>query len=138
MYNAQTANAAKQYSAVHVQGRVSDATPHRLVQMLFDGALDKVVKARGYMVHGNVAAKGEHTSMAISIITGLRMSLDEERGGAIAANLRALYEYMERRLLEGNIRNDVSAFDEVVDLLRQLKSGWDGIEDHQRTGRIAP
>ncbi len=135
MYNPQAANAARHYSTVQVHSNVCDATPHRLIQMLFEGALDKVVKAKSYMQHGNVSEKGSHISFAISIISGLRMSLDNERGGDIAVNLRALYDYMEQRLFEANVRNDAKALDEVAGLLRELKAGWDAIPDTVRNGQ---
>ena len=77
--------------------------------------------------HGQHAAKGELISKAIGIIGGLRESLDLQQGGEIAANLDRLYEYMVSRLVEANIGNDVAIIDEVAELLRNVKSGWDAI-----------
>ncbi|GAB4303244.1 MAG: flagellar export chaperone FliS [Thiohalomonadaceae bacterium] len=110
-----------------VQTGVEAATPHRLVQMLMEGALEKMAAARGHMQRGNVAEKGAHISWAISIIEGMRASLDMEAGGEIARNLNDLYGYMGHRLLEANLRNDAKALDEVIALLREIKSGWDAI-----------
>lgn len=137
MYNAQTAYAAKQYSTVQVHSGVMEATPHQLIQMLLEGALDRIIKARNYMMHGNVAEKGSHIGMAISIISGLRASLDEEQGGEIAANLAALYDYMERRLLEANVRNDAKILDEVAVLLREVRLGWESIPAEMRGQPVA-
>mgnify|MGYP002336209970 CR=1 FL=1 len=78
------ASALQQYGQVGVQSGVACATPHRLIQMLFDGALDKLALARGHMQRGEVALKGSHIGWVISIIDGLRMSLDKEAGGEIA------------------------------------------------------
>ena len=72
-------------------------------------------------------AAGELISKAIGIIGGLREGLDSQQGGEIAANLDRLYEYMVLRLVEANIGNDVTLIDEVADLLRNVKSGWDAI-----------
>lgn len=138
MYNAQTAYAAKQYSTVQVHSSVVEATPHQLIQMLLEGALDRIIKARNYMQHGNIAEKGSHISMAISIISGLRASLDQDQGGEIAANLRGLYDYMERRLLEANVRNDIKALDEVAVLLREIRLGWETIPADMRGAPVAP
>ncbi len=113
------------------------ADPHRLVQMLFEGALERVAVARGAMAQGNIRVKGEKLGQAIAIIDALRGSLDHTQGGDLAANLEALYDYMNRRLLEGNLRNEPSALDEVIRLLREVKSGWDAIPGMLRQGAKA-
>jgi flagellar protein FliS len=120
-------NALKQYQSVGVSSGVEGATPHRLVQMLMEGALDKVSTARGALVRGDLAEKGRHIGWAINVIGGLRASLDLEKGGEIAANLDQLYDYITRRLSEGNIQNDPAALEEVQSLLGEIKAGWDAI-----------
>ena len=127
MTNTDVRKALKQYGQVGTQTGVEAASPHRLVQMLMEGALDKIAIAKGHMERGNVAQKGEQISLAISIIEGLRMSLDKDKGGEIAANLEALYEYMNERLLQANIKNDLQILDEVGGLMGQIKAGWDEI-----------
>ena len=119
--------ALKQYQTVNTQAQVSDASPHRLIQMLMEGGLSRLAQAKGAMQHGQPGAKGELISKAIGIIGGLRAGLDSQQGGEIAANLDRLYEYMVRRLVEANIGNDVAMIDEVAGLLRDVKSGWDAI-----------
>jgi flagellar protein FliS len=119
--------ALRQYQTVNTQAQVSDASPHRLIQMLMEGGLSRLAQAKGVMMHGQHAAKGELISKAIGIIGGLRESLDLQQGGEIAANLDRLYEYMVSRLVEANISNDVAIIDEVAELLRNVKSGWDAI-----------
>ena len=119
--------ALRQYQTVNTQAQVSDASPHRLIQMLMEGGLSRLAQAKGVMMHGQHAAKGELLSKAIGIIGGLRESLDLQKGGDIAANLDRLYEYMVSRLVEANIGNDVAIIDEVAELLRNVKSGWDAI-----------
>lgn len=119
--------ALRQYQTVNTQAQVSDASPHRLIQMLMEGGLSRLAQAKGAMLHGQNAQKGELISKAIAIIGGLRESLDLQQGGEIAANLDRLYEYMVARLVEANIGNDVALIDEVAELLRNVKSGWDAI-----------
>ncbi|MDH0141533.1 flagellar export chaperone FliS [Aquipseudomonas alcaligenes] len=119
--------ALRQYQTVNTQAQVSDASPHRLIQMLMEGGLSRIAQAKGAMQHGQQAAKGELISKAIGIIGGLRAGLDLEQGGEIAVNLDRLYEYMTARLIEANIGNDVAILDEVSSLLRNVKSGWDAI-----------
>lgn len=124
--------ALKQYGQIGAQSGVACATPHRLIQMLFDGALDKLALARGHMQRGEIALKGSHIGWVISIIDGLRMSLDKEAGGEIAQNLDALYGYMQARLLQANLQNDVEILNEVSSLLHTIKDGWDQIPDELR------
>jgi len=127
--------ALQYYRKVGVQAGITDATPHRLVQMLLEGAMEKISTAKGLMSHGMLAEKGRMVSWAISIIGGLRASLNLDEGGEIARNLDALYDYMERRLLDANLHNDAAILDEVLNLLREIKQGWDAIPESYKSGR---
>jgi len=127
MSNPNTRSALANYKQVGVQSGVDNATPHSLIQMLMAGALEKISAAKGFMERGEIAPKGEHISWAISIIEGLKTSLDKSVGGEIAENLEFLYIYMSRRLMEANKNNDPALLDEVSGLLAQIKSGWDAI-----------
>lgn len=120
-------NAAKQYGSVGLVSGVEDSSPHRLIQMLMDGALTRMAMAIGHMQRGDVAAKGESISTAISIIGGLQGSLDLEKGGQIAADLERLYDYISRRLVQANLENDLAPLEEARGLLNQVKEGWDEI-----------
>jgi flagellar secretion chaperone FliS len=123
-------NALDQYSQNAVQTRIESASPHRLIQMLLEGALSKIAAAKGHMDRGEIRPKGEQIGSAISILEGLKTSLDMEKGGEIARNLEDLYTYMERRLIEANRVNDTALLDEVSDLLKQIKEAWDAIAGH--------
>jgi flagellar secretion chaperone FliS len=127
MYQTGITQALNRYRDAGVLAEVNDASPHRLIQMLFEGALERIAMARGAMQQGDVALKGERISRAIDIIEGLRAHLDVEKGGPVAANLESLYEYMGRRLAEANARNDAAILDEVANLIREVKAGWDAI-----------
>lgn len=119
--------AMKQYQRVSVQSEVFEASPHRLIQMLMEGCLERIAQARGALGRNLLAEKGELIGKAISIIGGLREPLDHQVGGELSHNLDSLYDYMISRLLEANRANDVALLDEVSSLLREVKSGWDGI-----------
>ena len=121
--------AAQAYAQIGLETGVAASSPHRLILMLYDGALAAIQDAGVHLAQGRIAAKGEAVSKAISIIeTGLKGSLDVERGGAIAAQLSDLYDYMSRRLLLSSMRNDAQGFAEVAGLLRELRGAWSGIE----------
>jgi flagellar protein FliS len=120
-------NNVSQYNQVNRESGVTDADPHRLVLMLLEGALGKIAMVKGLMMRKEIAKKGEVIGQAISIVAGLRSSLDLSAGGELAANLDDLYEYMERRLLQANIKNDTTILDEVSALLHEIKAGWESI-----------
>lgn len=119
--------AMNKYTQVGNQSTAAFANPHRLIQMLMEGALEKISKAKGFMKNGDIAKKGEHISWAISIIEGLRVSLDHSQGGKISENLESLYIYMNDRLTQANLNNSIDMLNEVSDLLVDIKSGWDAI-----------
>jgi flagellar protein FliS len=121
-------SALKQYQQVGVQAAVADATPHRLILLLMQGALEKIATAKGCTLRGN-SEKGGLISGAISILDGLRGSLNFEVGGEIAEHLELIYDYCQRRLLEANIKNDPVMLDEVYGLLREIKLAWEAIPD---------
>ncbi|MBR7347472.1 flagellar export chaperone FliS, partial [Klebsiella pneumoniae] len=80
------------------------ATPHQLIVLLYDGAINAMRRAEIYFQSGNIARRGEMISRAINIIdNGLRAGLNHEVGGQIAADLERLYEYISRSLLEANL-----------------------------------
>ncbi|MFV3092742.1 flagellar export chaperone FliS [Pseudomonas sp. GW6] len=121
------ASALKQYQQVNTHSQLVEASPHRLIQMLFEGALDRLAQAQGALMRGQIAEKGLLIGKAIKIVAGLREALDKEQGGELAENLDALYEYMSQQLTQANLKNDVAVLRHVADLLRELKQGWDGI-----------
>lgn len=116
------------YAKVGVETGVLAASPHKLIVMLFDGAVVALRTAALQMASGNVPEKGKAISKAIEIIdNGLRASLNKEAGGQIAENLDSLYEYMSARLLTANIKNDSVILDEVQGLLVELRDAWNAI-----------
>lgn len=122
-------NAVGEYNKISITSGVEAADPHRLIQMLMQGALEKIAIAKGYLERKDLANKGVHISWAISIIEGLRTSLNMDEGGEVAQNLEDMYEYMIRRLLRANLENDVSLLDEVSSLLQTVKSAWDKLPE---------
>ena len=125
------------YAKVGLETSIGSASPHKLIVMLYDGALVALLSAKTNIAANNIAAKGIAISKAITIIdNGLRASLDKEAGGEIAANLDALYDYMSRRLLHANLKNDVPAIEEVHRLLSDLREAWVAIGD--KAGQPAP
>ncbi|MEV4779202.1 flagellar export chaperone FliS [Burkholderia sp. LMU1-1-1.1] len=118
------------YANVGMETGVVAASPHKLIVMLFDGALVALSTALNGMRSGNIAEKGKSISKAIMIIdSGLRAALDKKAGGEIAEGLDALYEYMSGRLVTANITNEPAILEEVQRLLIELRDAWNAIAD---------
>jgi flagellar protein FliS len=130
--NALNARAMGQYKQVETKVGADSADPHQLIVMLFDGALERIAIAKGAIQRNEIEEKGQKIGRAIAIIDGLRASLNKDLGGDIANNLDDLYEYMQRRLFEANLKSDIPTLDEVADLLKEIKSAWVSISSGAR------
>jgi flagellar protein FliS len=97
-----------------------------------DGAMERIVTARGCMQRNETSEKARLINRAVSIIGELRNSLDLRSGGQIAANLAELYEYMCRRLLRATTENRVEMLDEVGALLQEIRGAWLAIAPEAR------
>jgi len=132
-------NALDIYGRGSLDTDVESASPHKLICLLFEGALKAIQLAKVHMHNRAIELKGASISKAIAIIEeGLRASLDHSGdGAAIAANLESLYEYSCYRLLTANLKNDPEILDEVYQLLLQLKMAWDAIDKPAQTESAA-
>lgn len=130
-------NAMQAYNTVNTRSRVEAANPHRLISLLLDGALEKIAVAKGNIQREEVARKAQAIGRAISIIEGLRMSLDHTVKNELTDNLDDLYSYMERRLLYANLKSDQSVLDEVSHLLREIQEAWNAIADTTDEAQLA-
>lgn len=125
------------YATVGLETGVASASPHKLVVMLYDGVIVALLSAISHIKSPNIAAKGAALSKAITIIdNGLRASLDKKAGGEIAENLDALYDYMSRRLLQANLKNDATIVEEIHGLMSNLREAWVAIGE--KTGSTEP
>jgi len=132
-------NRAAQYHAVRSHGQVADASPARLVQVMFEHILSNLAIAQGCMErirdnvpYADVVAKGKAIGKAVRLIGQLDASLNMEQGGQIAENLHNLYLYMLGRLTTANLHNDAQIVVEVSNLVRKIKTGWDQIVRDER------
>ncbi|MDN3649354.1 flagellar export chaperone FliS [Reinekea marina] len=127
------AQGIKEYQSVGTQTSIVDADPHRLVQLLFEGALARISAAKGHIARKEYDKKSNQINSAINIIGGLQESLNLD-AGELALNLERLYDYMIRRLFEANVRNSVEMLEEVNNLLTQIKTAWDEIREQALQG----
>ena len=125
MFTSMATRPADAYKKVAVETGVDQASPHDLVGLLFDGLLLALAAARGALERGDIKAKCQQIGVAVRILDeGLRAALNLREGGALAANLQALYGYCVVRLTQANARNDADALREVVRLIEPVASSW--------------
>jgi flagellar protein FliS len=115
------------YRQIGTRSEIEGASPHRLIQLMMERVVTKVALAEKHMETEAFAEKGQHIGDAISLIDGLQVSLNHKSNKRMAGNFDALYDYMKRRLLEANVKNDAAVLREVAGLMYELKSAWDAI-----------
>ena len=98
-----------------------------LVILCYEKAIQFLVQARNAYDDGEFEKKANALKKAMDIIEELNCSLDFEKGGQIAKNLDAIYNYLQRRLLEGDVNKDLTVFDEVIRIMGELKEAWETI-----------
>ena len=115
------------YKKVSVDSQLSAASPHKVIQMLMAGAIERLIQGKAAMQAGNLSAKGERLGKALDIVIALRSCLSMQDGGEIASNLDALYEFMITQISTANQKNDPQPIDDVIEIIREIKSAWDQI-----------
>jgi len=116
------------YRQIGIETGVSGASPHQLIGMLLNGALEAIAQARGAIQSKNIEAKCKAISKAVSIVDeGLKASLDLKSGGELAANLNDLYAYVTQRLTHANLHSSDETLEECANLLSPLRDAWSAI-----------
>jgi flagellar protein FliS len=128
MFARQQSSSLNAYRQNAAYGGVAAADPHQLVTLLYDGAIERIQKARGAMAAGERRTAAELISRSVDIVEELRAALRPQQDGAIAKNLGDLYEYCGRRLLMASLGQKPEPLEEVAGLLRELRTAWVSIQ----------
>lgn len=115
------------YKKISVDSQLTAASPHKVIQMLMEGAIERLIQGKAAMQNGQIAMKGERLGKALDIIISLRSCLSMADGGEIANNLDSLYDFMIRQISQANLENVPTQIDDVIFILREIKSAWDQI-----------
>lgn len=115
---------AQQYASNYVETAVSEATPHKLVEMLYEGVLKHLSLTKFFIDQKNFEKKSEHSNKALSIINALRDGVDLEKGQDVGGNLYDLYDYCYRQLFKASSQNDLAVVSEVIEIMKDLSDAW--------------
>lgn len=116
---------AKAYAQVGLETGVNSASPHRLIVMLYDGAIEAIKRAKLYTEMSDTVEKVKAIDKALRIISdGLVAALDVKTGGDLAEQLLALYQYIGKELVLANAKSDPAKMQECMTLLEDLRSAW--------------
>jgi len=125
---------ASAYQRVGVETAVTGADPHQLVSLLYEALQLSLAKARVAIQNKDIAGKGQAIGRAVRLIEeGLKTGLNDELGGALAGNLRSLYDYCILRLSEANLYTDKGMIIEVEGLIRPVSEAWEQIRSEVST-----
>jgi flagellar protein FliS len=118
--------------------KILAATPMELVKLLYQAAIEAVQAARHHLTRGEIVERGRSVSRAVEVLAELSGSLDHEQGGELSARLAALYDYMQRTLLEANFRQADDGLAQAEMLLKTLNEAWSAIESPRSVGSAEP
>lgn len=120
------------YKSVGVKNDLAVADPHRVIQLLMQGSLENMAKAKGAMERKEFAVKSQTISKAMTIIAALQNSLDMDVGGDVSQNLWSLYDFMINHLMLASRENNTAKVDDVIDIMLKIKSAWDSIPQSEK------
>ncbi|MDI6716602.1 MAG: flagellar export chaperone FliS [Actinomycetota bacterium] len=115
-------NAAE--SNQYFEMKVQTATPEALIGMLYEGAIRFLKQAASEMNDMDWHKAHTHIVRAQNVVSELNVSLDKRKGGELADNLSKIYDYVNNRLIEANIKKDPNYVNECIRLLSELNSAW--------------
>lgn len=119
-----------QYQSIGAETSIVNASPHRLIQMLYEGALSQLTIAKGAIASGQVGLLSQSIKKTSNILMGLEEGLDFEKGQEIAQNYQALYQYIQMELVKVQASKSEKKLDELLYLLTEIKTGWDAIGEN--------
>ncbi|MGX5913386.1 flagellar export chaperone FliS [Aliidiomarina sp. Khilg15.8] len=137
----------KAYQNVGGRDQASTADPYQIIQMLMTGALQKLAQGKGAILRKDYAAKSESLTKALSIVNALQEGLDMSVESELAGNMYDLYDFMKRQIISASTENSAAPVDACIDILREIKEGWDaiplaareqGYAERQKLGAVNP
>lgn len=120
--NAQVA--LKKYQHVQVNAGVAGASPHGLIQMLYDGLLERIAQLKGAINQKDIELKHKKVNQAMGILLGLREALNVDESSELVNHLDGLYDYIQRQLWDAHVNNTPTLLDECTELVVEVSTAW--------------
>lgn len=125
MFSPARPGSADAYRRIGFETSMHTVDQHQIVNLLFEGFLREIARARGAIQRGELETKIDAISRALRILEeGLATGLDRVDGGEVAQNLSTLYDYCMRQLVLANVRNDEAQLQEVQSLIEPIAQSW--------------
>lgn len=121
----------KAYKATSIAADLAVADPHRVIQLMMQGFLERLAQAKGAIERQDMEAKSLAVSKAQGLLHGLQDALDMSQG-AISEDLHGLYAYMDERIWDASLTRDVAPLEEVMNLMVTIKSAWDQLPEAEK------
>ena len=115
------------YGQIKNDSQTTYASPHQLMLMLFDGAIEAMSMTIGAIQHNKFELRSKQSTRSISVINGMRECLDMEAGGDLANNLYSLYSYMAKELFKASFKNDADTVQNIQTMLKDIRESWEKI-----------
>lgn len=119
----------------YLRNKYETASPHRLIQMLYEAALKNIANALVAIDSRQIAIAHRSILRAQEIVNELLSCLNEDKGGAVATNLKEIYIYLIRQLIQANLRKQRQPLEEVQKILLEVKGAWDQIGKEVAVGK---
>ncbi|TDR13219.1 flagellar export chaperone FliS [Marinomonas communis] len=117
------------YKKDSLKSDLASADPHRVIQLLMQGALERLALSKGFIERKDLESKSQTLTRVVEIINALRDALDRDANPELVDNLNDLYAYMIDQVQEASVTMDVQKIDLVMGLLLQIKGAWDQISE---------
>lgn len=117
----------KAYNRTKVEAEINVATPYRITQMMFEGLIERLNQAKGYIELGDLEKKALYLGKALGILNGLQSAVDPSYDEELGYRIIGLYEYLKERVNDANANNDIAPIDEVIRMMTPIKEAWDNI-----------
>ena len=117
----------KAYKKTNLEAELSVADPHRVIQMMYEGLIERLSQAKGAIMRHDYEYKADRISKAVGIINGLQSALDNRSNPELGQRMFALYDYMKELLTKASVCLDTAPIDEVINLILPIKQAWDQI-----------
>ena len=123
----------RSYQKNGLETDLSVADGHRVIQLLYQGLIDTIVRARASIENKDINQKAKQIDKALRIVAGLDTSImydpKDANQAAVAKNFKNLYAIFTDRLMLASSKLSTEPLDEILVYARQVKAAWDQIPE---------